>query len=338
MRSGTKLSKVVQSMLRCPVCGGTIRDADGQLVCEDIACGTVYPIVDGVPVLLNERSSLFSTQALVRQSKVRKVLLRRGKTAGSPQPQSLLEKLEASTPSISRNIRSVGNVERFAGLLTEPATHSVVLVVGGRTLGKGISLLLSHPSIELVESDVAFGPRTALICDAHDIPFEDGCFDGVIVQGVLEHVVDPARCVTEMHRVLKVDGLVYAETAFMQQVHGGRYDFARFTHLGQRLLFRAFEEIESGALCGPGMALAWAYRYLLLSFTESRTGRALLSAFANLTAFWLKHLDDYLVRKPGALDAASAYYFMGRKRDLAVPDQDLVELYRGAQLGCQHVP
>ncbi len=41
-----------------------------------------------------------------------------------------------------------------------------------------------------------------LICDAHDIPFADRSFDGVIVQAVLEHVVDPFRCCEEIHRVL----------------------------------------------------------------------------------------------------------------------------------------
>ena len=66
--------------------------------------------------------------------------------------------------------------------------------------------------------------------------------------------------------MLKGRGVVYAETPFMQQVHMGPYDFTRFTHSGHRRLFRRFEEVESGAVCGPGMALAWAYQYFLLSF------------------------------------------------------------------------
>ena len=103
---------------------------------------------------------------------------------------------------------------------------------------------------------------TSLICDAHDIPFADGCFDGVIVQAVLEHVMDPGRCVEEIHRVLGDNGLVYAETPFIQQIHMGRYDFTRYTHSGHRRLFRRFEEIASGPVGGPGMALAWAYQVL----------------------------------------------------------------------------
>ena len=61
---------------------------------------------------------------------------------------------------------------------------------------------------------------------------------------------------------------MYAETPFMQQVCVARFDFTRFTHLGHRRLFRWFDEVRSGPVCGPGMALAWSYQYFLLSFFE----------------------------------------------------------------------
>jgi ubiquinone/menaquinone biosynthesis C-methylase UbiE len=190
--------------------------------------------------------------------------------------------------------------------------------------------LIGNGSVDLVEIDVSFGQRTMLICDAHDIPFDDESFDGVIVQAVLEHVVDPYRCVDEIHRVLRRDGVVYAETPFLQQVHGGAYDFTRFTHLGHRRLFRRFDEIDSGAACGPGMALAWSYEYFLLSFAQSRVSRAVLAAFSKLTSFYLKYLDEYLIHKAGAIDAASGTYFMGRKGTHVLSDRELIGLYKGA--------
>jgi SAM-dependent methyltransferase len=225
------------------------------------------------------------------------------------------------------------NFAQLARLLLADSDEPRVLVVGGRVLGQGIEHLLGQPDIELVETDVAFGPRTGLICDAHDIPFEDGTFDGVIAQGVLEHVVDPHRCVAEMHRVLGADGLVYAETAFMQQVHGGRFDFMRFTPLGHRRLLRAFSELDSGVLCGPAMALAWSYRYFLLSFARSRRARAVIDAFARATSSFLQYADRWLISRPGAFDAASAVYFMGRRSEQALTDRELITLYRGAQVG-----
>ena len=198
-------------------------------------------------------------------------------------------------------------------------------------MGQGMEPLVNNSKIELVESDVSFGTRTGIICDAHDIPFEDGSFDGVIVQAVLEHVVDPYRCCEEIHRVLNAQGLVYSETPFMQQVHGGRYDFTRFTYLGHRRLFRKFEEIDSGAICGPGSALAWSYMYFLLSFTTSKILRMIIKFFARLTSFYLKYFDYYLINQPAALDAASGYYFMGRKAERVLSDSDLITLYRGQE-------
>ena len=176
----------------------------------------------------------------------------------------------ALLPSLGRNIGAKQAYAKFAEMLLAISAKPQVLVVGGATVGAGLGTILNHESIEFIESDVYLSRRTALVCDAHQIPFEQETFDGVIVQAVLEHVADPAACVEEIHRVLKVRGLVYSDTPFMQQVHAAGHDFSRFTHVGQRRLFRKFEEVASGVTCGPGMALAWAYQYFLLSFVQSK--------------------------------------------------------------------
>jgi len=276
--------------------------------------------VDGIPVLINEQSSVFLIDDFVS---------RRETFFGNIGENRLKRMALRLIPTNSKNIKGRTNYGRMSDVLLRQSSSPLVLVIGGSILGEGMESLLSNAAIALVESDVSFGPRTMLICDAHDIPFEDGSFDGVIVQAVLEHAVDPYRCCEEIHRVLKEQGVVYAETSFMQQVHGGRYDFTRFTHLGHRRLFRRFREIDSGAVCGPGMALAWSYQYFLLSFATSRSLRVLLRVFGSLTSFYLKYFDHYLINKRGTLDAASAYYFMGTKTEEVLSDRDLMELYKG---------
>jgi len=114
------------------------------------------------------------------------------------------------------------------------------------------------------------------------------------------------------------------------RVSGGAYDFTRFTHLGHRRLLRHFQILESGATCGSGAALAWAYQYFLLSFTDRRRMRLVIKAFARLTSFWLKYFDFLLIDTPGTLDAASGYYFLGQKCNSAVTDRELIGMYRGA--------
>jgi hypothetical protein len=54
-----------------------------------------------------------------------------------------------------------------------------------------------------------------------------------------------------------------------------------------------------------------------------------MQAFARLTAFWLKYLDRFLINKAGSFDAASAYYFLGRKSNETLSDRDLLGQYRG---------
>ena len=202
-------------------------------------------------------------------------------------------------------------------------------MIGGGIVGAGMECLINNPQIKLIEADVAVAPRTNLICDAHDLPFKNESFDAVIAQAVLEHVLDPQRCVSEIHRVLKPTGLVYSDTPFMQQVHGREYDFTRFTYLGHRRLFRMFEQIETGISSGPGTALAWSLRYFLLSFFSNNTLRSAASIVARLMFSPLKYLDYYLVKKPGAKDAASAFYFFGSRSEQAISDRSLIESYEG---------
>jgi uncharacterized protein YbaR (Trm112 family) len=319
MQPQIRISQSIQELLCCPICHAKLKQAEDQFECTNSECATHFPIIDGVPVLLNEQSSVYSIDDSISHSKT---------TLSKISENKLKKTILDLLPTIGKNIKGKANYRRMSQVLLRQSTSPRVLVVGGSILGQGMESLANNTAIDLVESDVSFGIRTMLICDAHDIPFQDGSFDGVILQAVLEHVVDPYRCCEEIHRVLKKQGVVYAETPFMQQVHGGRYDFTRFTYLGHRRLFRRFEEIDSGAVCGPGMALAWSYQYFLLSFTTSRILRAILLVFARLTSFYLKYFDYYLISKPSALDAASGYYFMGRKSEQVLSDQDLIKFYK----------
>jgi hypothetical protein len=116
----------------------------------------------------------------------------------------------------------------------------------------------------------------------------------------------------------------------VQQVTEGAFDFHRFTHLGHRRLWRHFDEIQSGAQCGPGMALLWSITYFLQAFVgRRRIPRGLIARLVTLGGFWLKYLDDFLVSRPGGIDAASGTYFLGRRRETPVSDREIVRGFRG---------
>ena len=302
--------------LRCPACQSQLESESDTLRCTNVMCNREFPIVRGIPILIDESKSVFRIQEIID-----------GGSFFAKRPP-LVKQLEQLFPKSVLHPKSAVNCEWLRELLCVREAPRV-LIVGAGKRGEGTERLMQTESIEFIETDVGLNGATALVCDGHDLPFPDKYFDAVIMQAVLEHVVDPFRCVAEAHRVLKTDGFVYAETPFMQQVHGGRYDFLRFTHLGHRRLFRAFSEIDSGAVCGPGTALAWAYEYFLRSFCTHRMTKMLVKAFARLSSFWLKYLDYIVISGPGALDAASAYYFLGQKSTEVLSDRELLAMYRG---------
>ena len=183
--------------------------------------------------------------------------------------------------------------------------------------------------ITFIATDITTGEYTNVICDAHNLPFKSESFDGVLMQAVIEYLVDPYQAVAEVHRVLKKDGLVYAETPFMQQVHGGEYDFMRFTMLGHRRLFRRFEEIAAGTGGGTGSSLAWAVKYFILSFSDKKIVREFLLIIGNWVGFIFKYFDYLTINKMATLDGANGFYFMGRKSEKTLPDRELIKQYRG---------
>lgn len=316
----TRLPEELEGLLVCPRCRCRIEVQRNECRCTHPGCGAVYPLRQGVPVLFNEQDSLFSIAGVLK-----------GEDKPFKQEPSVLRKtLSAWAPTLSRNVSGTRNYHTFAANVLKVSPAPRVLVIGSRSLGAGMEVLAEYPAIQVIESDVELGPRPAVLFDAHDIPFEDSTFDGVIIQAVLEHVADPVRCVSELTRVLKPEGIVYAETPFMQQVHEGPYDFTRFTHVGHRRLFRDFGEIESGIACGPGMALAWAWQYFLMSFTRTSRGRTLAKGVARMTGFFWKYFDRMLAHRGASYDAASGFYFIGHLCGHRLTDRQVIQLYRGA--------
>tara|TARA_B100001059_G_scaffold42647_1_gene34413 strand:- start:3222 stop:4133 length:912 start_codon:yes stop_codon:yes gene_type:complete len=215
---------------------------------------------------------------------------------------------------------STENYDLIQEELTKKNKNSI-LIIGGGEIGSGIQKLFKQT--EPLVIDVYLNEYVDVIADAHSLPFENSQFDLVIIQAVLEHVVEPTKCVSEIFRVLKSDGMVYAETPFMQQVHEGAYDFHRFTKSGHRFLFKQFSEIKSGILMGLFVSFAWNISFLVQGLSRSK----ILSKVVRRFLLVFRSIDSLIPYKYHLL-GASAFYFLGRKSHKSLSHKEILKYYK----------
>lgn len=264
-------------------------------------CSINFDVIHGRPVLVDFADSVLDRAATL--STDAGSLIPRFDRQGRPHPQV------------------AANVTRLSSLLPQA---SRLLVIGGGEDKHGLGCLTARPDVVTITFDIYANAQTDFVADAHSIPIVDESVDCVVIQAVLEHVLNPWVVVGEILRVLRPGGLVYAETPFLQQVHEGAYDFTRFTESGHRWLFREFEMVDSGAIGGPILVMAWTTDYLLRGLRAHRLVRSLLKRISNK----LLRFDAFLNRTIAA-DSASAVYFTGRKKTdhLPLTPADIIKFY-----------
>jgi len=139
-----------------------------------------------------------------------------------------------------------------ARLWQENAAFAATISAGALVLdaGAGISPykpLFAHARYESADFEQvkkAYAHQT-YTCDLSAIPVENGRFDAVIFNQVMEHLPEPGAVLKELHRTLKSGGrLMYSGPLFYEE-HEKPYDFYRYTQFGVRYLFtQAGFEIE----------------------------------------------------------------------------------------------
>lgn len=309
----------IKKYLICPYCGSSLIIKD-KILCTNELCNRAYPIYKGIPIIINEDNSIFRINDFLLDKKTTLTLTK----------SKLKTIINNVLPSLSNNLSAKKDFKKIKTIL-DKRKFPKVLIIGGRIVTIGTDILLKSKDKLIIESDVSFGPRTQFILDCHNIPFADNTFDCVILQAVLEHVLDPYRCIDEVYRVLDENGIVYASTPFMQQVHMGKFDFTRFTHLGHRRLFRNFEELESGAFAGTGVALAWSIKYFFRSLSNRKLVINFFEVLTRLFFFWLKYIDHLTYSTRGTYDAASGFFFLEKKCNKQLSDRELLKLYKGVK-------
>lgn len=97
----------------------------------------------------------------------------------------------------------------------------------------------------LYNQDIFADKHIHFVSPLDKIPVEDGFFDAIICNAVLEHIENPVEVIQESWRVLKSEGSLYLCIPFMQPEHKVPTDYQRYTVDGiQKLVIEQGFKVE----------------------------------------------------------------------------------------------
>lgn len=171
----------------------------------------------------------------------------------------------------------------------------------------------------VIQLDIFQYPSTDVVGNALRLPFQDGMFDGVISQAVLEHVADPFQYASELYRVLRPGGLVLVDSAFLQPLHAFPNHFFNTTLDGLRQVMHAFATLEDGVGTHqkPWIMLRWVLTSYLKGIPDEEDRRAVLGMSLGEVLEILEHRESKSPFDPLSTKAerelAAGVFFYGTK-------------------------
>lgn len=80
-------------------------------------------------------------------------------------------------------------------------------------------------------------------------PLGVGCWDLIIIEQVLEHVLSPSRAVRNMYEMLAPGGVLLVTTPFLLRIHYYPLDCSRWSELGMKSFLgeAGFQDIQTGS-------------------------------------------------------------------------------------------
>jgi SAM-dependent methyltransferase len=94
-----------------------------------------------------------------------------------------------------------------------------------------------YESADFLAVDKPYAPDITYVGDLAALEVDDARFDLVLLTQVLEHLPEPLAVLTEMRRVLRSGGRIWASTPLFYEEHEQPYDFFRYTQFSLDRLF-----------------------------------------------------------------------------------------------------
>ncbi len=222
------------------------------------------------------------------------------KTAIKKNPYLPLIAYFISPPLVSNNVRN--------RLIADTEIKGLILNIGsgGKNFGG-----------KCINLDIECFPNVDIVSDAGRLPFKDEKFDLVLIENVIEHIFNINDVISEIKRILKDRGKVYATVPFIRSYHGNPQDYWRFTVIGFGQLWCkfGFSEIRCATHGGPTSALLSILRdYLAMLFSFGNESLYFIHSQAlNVVFFPLKYIDLFFLKNRNAHNLAYSVLYVGQK-------------------------
>src|SRR5439155_10828732 len=206
-------------VMRCPVCRSALEEEAGSLRCP--ACGVDYPVVEGIPRMLDDR-----LPGIAAKQREIDGWVAMAKAQGWYEPD---DEVDAALPYVCRDLgwddRTWRANEHSFTLLLECVRPGMRVLEVGAAKGWAAQHLVPR-GVEYVATDIladakvglgrgAFyearvGPFGRVQADGEHLPFADDSFDLVYCVAALHHALNLRRMASELARVTRRGGVVAA--------------------------------------------------------------------------------------------------------------------------------
>lgn len=208
----------------CPVCKGTLKEADGALSCA--SCGARWPVSDGIPCFLTtgelpEYQLSADMAGLVRQARALGWRLALEEHLGQAGKRRAYAQEYVSSEARA-DFRFLMQLPEQPTVLDIGSGWGNIAVAFARQARQVFAIDTTLPSLQFVQERAAQEGLTNVlpaVGDAVTLPLLDGCCDAVLMVGVLEWVAwgrigmlpEQAQqaALNEAYRVLKPGGQLY---------------------------------------------------------------------------------------------------------------------------------